>query len=177
MSAERAPRADRGPREPVEPAEHDAPLGRRRRRIRRLIAAFVVFQLVVPLTYYLRADRYDERFAWRMFSAVRLHSCQPVASEEVDGDEERIELGQVIHQAWINTMARNREDVIRAFLERRCEGDDEQDAADDRRRVILANHCRTASGRRLPPLVYERQCETGAEILPDPSALDEDRDR
>ena len=175
MPSQRAPRASRGPREPLEPAAHEAPVGRRRKRIRRLIGAFLLLQLVVPLTYYLRDDRYDERFAWRMFSAVRLHSCQPVATEELDGEEHAIDLPSVVHQAWINTMARNREDVIRAFLERRCEGDDLSEEADDLRSVRLVNHCRSTSGRRLAPLVYERSCETGAETLPDSTSLEDDR--
>lgn len=154
-------------RDDVEPAEQPVPMGRRRRLFRRILFGFLAFQLVVPLTYYVRADPYDERFAWRMFSAVRLHSCRPGASEVTDEGPRAIDMPKVIHQAWINTMARNREDVIRAFLAKRCEEEGVQE-------VTLSNSCVTPSGTRLAPQVYRRDCESGTEELPEELILEDE---
>ena len=158
---------DREPPDDVEPAELPVPMGRRRVLFRRVLFGFLAFQLIVPLTYYVRADPYDERFAWRMFSAVRLHSCRPTASEVVGGDERAVDMPKVIHQAWINTMARNREDVILAFLAKRCEEADVEAAT-------LTNVCVTPSGTRLAPQVYRRDCATGAEELPETLILEDE---
>ena len=38
----------------------------------RLIVAVVLAQLLIPLTYYSHRDPHDERFAWRMFSPMRM---------------------------------------------------------------------------------------------------------
>ena len=126
---------------------------------RRILAAFVLFQLVTPLTYYLRSDPYDERFAWRMFSAIRLHRCETSAKETVNGAEQTIELDRVIHRAWSNTMSRNRRDVIHRFLEHRC-------AASGAETVRLENACRTPANAELAPQVYTRQCESGETTEP-----------
>ncbi len=156
-----------GPGADIEPAELPVPMGRRRQLFRRVLFGFLAFQLIVPLTYYLRADPYDERFAWRMFSAVRLHSCRPSATEVADGGERQVDMPAVIHQAWINTMARNREDVIRAFLAKRCEEEDVQEAT-------LTNVCVTASGTRLAPQIYRRDCENGTEELPEQLIIEDE---
>jgi len=133
-----------------------------RERMRWIIAAFVLFQLVVPLTYYVRSDPYDERFAWRMFSAIRLHGCQTTA-QEITGEGPRpIDLSAVIHRAWITTMQRNRRDVIRRFLARRCEEDGVTS-------VELRNECRTPTGDQLAPQLYQRECATGE--VSEPGAL------
>jgi len=158
---EREPFAD------VEPAEKPVPMGQRRQLFRRILFVFLAFQLIVPLTYYVRADPYDERFAWRMFSAVRLHRCRPNASEVANGQERPVDMPKVIHQAWINTMARNREDVIRAFLAKRCEEEDVEEAT-------LSNVCVTPAGTRLAPQVYRRDCTSGAEDLPEQLILEEE---
>ena len=43
----------------------------------RWIALFLVVQMAVPASYYLRKDRHDERFSWRMFSTMRMAKCDP----------------------------------------------------------------------------------------------------
>jgi len=54
----------------------------------RFIAVFVIAQLLLPLHYYLaRKDPHDERFAWRMFSPMRMARCVPsVAIDIAVGD-------------------------------------------------------------------------------------------
>jgi hypothetical protein len=133
------------------------------------MAAFVLFQLIAPLTYYLRDDPYDERFAWRMFSAVRLYRCQTRAYDVLEDEDGRervrpVHLMSFVHVAWVTTLRRNRRDVVLAFLERRCE---ESDAS----RARLVNHCVGTDGRRLDPLVYERDCDSGEVTEPSASEL------
>lgn len=145
------------------------PRGQTRKRVTRFIGAFLAFQLLVPLTYYMRDDPYDERFAWRMFSAIRVYGCRTWAydiHEGPDGErrEQRLDLSKEIHVAWITTMRRNRRDVIHAFLRRRCEEPGVAAA-----RVI--NRCSTPDGERVGPLEYERDCETGEIDEPEDGAL------
>ena len=143
-------------------ASSAAPPPQRRRTILRLLGLFVLFQLVVPLTYYLRDDPYDERFAWRMFSAVRLHRCQTTALERRGDAEAPIPLSQILHRAWVNHLARNRRDVVHAFLRQRC-------AQDGVTRVVVRNDCVAPDGTALPPQVYSRDCRSGE--VEEPAAL------
>ncbi len=137
-----------------EGAYTDPPTGTARRKALRIIVAALAFQLVVPLTYYMRSDPYDERFAWRMFSAVRLHRCQTTATETVGEVEQSIALSRVIHRAWVNHLSRNRRDVVHAFLHRRCR---EEGVT----HVKVQNDCSTPDGATLEPQLYELECSTG----------------
>lgn len=132
------------------------PEGRRRERIRWLVVGLLLLQLVIPLRYYLGDDSYDERFSWRMFSAVRVIECRTVVHETV-GDPPRprpLRLMATIHEAWIETLKRNREEVIRAFLERRCE-------EEDVREVVLVNQCVGPAAEPVPLIEWKRDCESG----------------
>ncbi|MCB9538904.1 MAG: hypothetical protein H6704_21940 [Myxococcales bacterium] len=77
-----------------------------------LIAGFVALQIALPLSYYLGDDPYDERFAWRMFSPVRLARCTLQAFDETDGVRRPMRLGEDLHVVWINLMKRARRQVI-----------------------------------------------------------------
>jgi hypothetical protein len=82
-----------------------------------LIAIVVISQLVLPLHYYLvRRDPHDERFAWRMFSPMRMTEC----SLDMKVDKKRIDLSGEFHEAWIETAKRGRFVVIEAMAERMC---------------------------------------------------------
>jgi hypothetical protein len=59
-----------------------------------------------------------------------------------------------IHEAWIETLKRNRVEVIRAFLERRCEEDDVGE-------VVLVNQCVGPAGEAVPLIEWKRDCESG----------------
>jgi hypothetical protein len=133
-----------------------APDGPRRTWVRVVVAGFLLVQLLVPLRYYLGDDQYDERFSWRMFSATRVVRCRTIAHEAVGdpGTPRPVQLMATIHEAWIETLRRNREDVIRAFLARRC---DEEDV----REVVLVNQCVDAAEAPLPLIEWRRECETG----------------
>jgi hypothetical protein len=83
----------------------------------RFILAFLVSQLVIPLHYYvLRKDRHDERFAWRMFSPMRMTKCK--AAFVVDGQP--VNIGSEFHEAWGEMVERGRAAVIEEMAHRLC---------------------------------------------------------
>ena len=133
-----------------------------RRRVARGAMLLLAVQLLLPLTYYtVRGAPYDERFAWRMFSAIRLHRCTSEAVEiDVDGSASApLELRGLVHVGWVSLMRRNRQDVIEAFLRRRCE---EAGVA----AVRLENFCESSAGEALAPQRYVRHCASGEVELP-----------
>jgi hypothetical protein len=134
--------------------EGGEPDAKQKARVRIFLAVFLGLQALVPLRYYLGDDLYDERFSWRMFSAVRVQSCETYATERVSDGERPIDLNRAIHRAWVTTLSRNRADTIRAFLRRRC---DEEGVTS----VKVVNRCVEPDGERVPDLVYERDCESG----------------
>lgn len=78
----------------------------------RFILAFVALQLAIPLRYYLpHRDPQDERFAWRMFSPMRMAKCAPTFA--VDGAP--IEIGHEFHEAWKELADRGRFVVVEAM--------------------------------------------------------------
>ena len=83
------------------------------------IHVFVTAQLVLPALYFAREDEFDERFAWRMFSAERMAHCKPRFRV---GDAPRpAPLGRTFHEAWITLAERGRQDVLDAMGRRLCE--------------------------------------------------------
>lgn len=81
------------------------------------IAAILTLNALGPLRYYLLSqDPYDERFAWRMFSPVRMLRCE--ADFRLDGQQ--VELGSSFHAAWITLVQRGRMDVTEAVADRLC---------------------------------------------------------
>jgi hypothetical protein len=84
----------------------------------RFILAFLAVQLVAPLHYYLvRRDPHDERFAWRMFSPMRMAKCK--ADLSVDGQP--VNLYSEFHEAWIEIAQRGRFVVIEEMAQKLCE--------------------------------------------------------
>jgi hypothetical protein len=85
------------------------------------IAVFLAVQVIGPLSYYgCRDDRFDERFAWRMFSPERMVTCKPTFTVGT-GTGERVELGLTFHQAWIKTAQRGRVGVVDLMARELCE--------------------------------------------------------
>jgi hypothetical protein len=83
----------------------------------RLILAFVTLQLLLPLAYFARKDPHDERFAWRMFSPMRMARCTPSATI----DDVPFNLGGEFHEAWLELASRGRFTVIEAMGARLCD--------------------------------------------------------
>jgi hypothetical protein len=119
------------------------------------IALFVLFQLAMPLRYYLSGGGTDERFSWRMFSTVRMQSCEVTVDDivVVDGhpSPREVELRKVLHGAWVNVLERYRPRAVDKFLRRRCEQPGVQ-AARYRR------DCKDTDGDPRPTLEVELSC-------------------
>ena len=82
-----------------------------------VILVFVAVQLLWPLEYYVgRRDPHDERFAWRMFSPMRMTTCAPV----FDVAGEPVRLDSEFHEAWIELAKRGRFVVIEAMAQHLC---------------------------------------------------------
>jgi len=84
----------------------------------RFILAFLAIQLLAPLHYYLlRRDPHDERYAWRMFSPMRMARCD--AQLSIDG--EQVALYSKFHEAWVEIAQRGRFTVIEEMAAKLCE--------------------------------------------------------
>ena len=126
----------------------------------------VLLQIAVPASYYLwREDPDDERFAWRMFSAVRLKQCLVAAweSDEERGEKLRaVDLKRAVHASWQKLLDRGRRPVIEQFLASRCEPILDPDASAARRappaRTILERSCVSPAGRPLPGQRFVYHC-------------------
>lgn len=104
----------------------------------------VALQVAIPASYYFgRNDPDDERFAWRMFSAVRVKRCEVELREQRDGRFERVRLEPILHGGWRNALKRGRKRVIARLLEQRCR-EPGVEAAE------LVRTCKSAAGKRLP---------------------------
>ena len=124
----------------------------------QLFVAFLVFQGLVPLRYYLGAGGDDERFSWRMFSTRRMLQCSMEIVEQT-GMGPRAQLTQVSPQrdvqvAWLELLRRNRPRVVERYLERRCELSRPD-------RVRYTRSCVRSDGERLPEQRATLQCDSG----------------
>ena len=99
------------------------------------IAAFIASQIWLPLSYYLGNDPFDERFAWRMFSPVRLAKCSVQAYDYSDGSRTPIRLSAEVHHVWIKLLRRARQPVIDKVAETLCERRSQNGMADIRMAV------------------------------------------
>ena len=85
-----------------------------------VIGLVLAILVVTPLSYYtVRSDRYDERFAWRMFSSIRMARCK--VAPVVGNPPRPVLLRKTFHEAWINIARRGRRSVIRPMVEKICE--------------------------------------------------------
>ena len=107
------------------------------------IVGWVGLQVALPLSYYLGDDRFDERFAWRMFSPVRLSECRVKLVDRTDGAATIIRPNAELHEVWGNLLSRARSPVVHAYAKRWC----------DRRRD---------AGATAPALHAEITCENPA---------------
>ena len=99
------------------------------------IAAFVLLQFFVPLSYLAREDSSDDRFTWRSFTSSEAPRCETRATvERPDGQREEIDVEKSIHPDWVGYVRRGRRSVVDAFLQRQCN-------AGDVLQVELVNDC------------------------------------
>jgi hypothetical protein len=87
-------------------------------------SAFIVFwiavQIALPLAYYLGDDVFDERFAWRMFSPVRVVPCQTRFIDATAGGQSTVRATADVHEVWGALLTRARRDVMEAYARRWC---------------------------------------------------------
>jgi len=89
------------------------------------ICAYLIWQLSAPLTYYFASDEHDERFAWRMFSALGWTqqrcsvSVQEVTMNPLSGELPDQNLEEVLG-SWVNMLKGKRSVVVEKFLGSRC---------------------------------------------------------
>jgi hypothetical protein len=122
------------------PPAHPSP--KARRRTGALIAAFVALQFLIPLTYLAREDAADERFTWRTLDPPAAPACETSASlERFDGQRETISVRKLVHQDWVDYVARGRRAVVDAFLRKQCEVEGVLE-------VELVNRCDDERGTR-----------------------------
>jgi hypothetical protein len=141
------------------PAETAAP---RRRYENWIIALVLSFEVITPLTYYLGARGYDERFSWRMFSTLRLRDCKVRVTETPrDGSAAReVAVERDVQLAWLRLLERMRTAVVERYLERRC-------ASGEMAQVDFVCTCSDTDGRALPPTQRSMVCgETGSKEAP-----------
>jgi hypothetical protein len=82
-----------------------------------LILIVIAAGLLIPLRYYVRhRDPHDERFAWRMFSPMRMARCTP----RFLVNDQPYELRRAFHEAWVEMAERGRRRVIEAMGARVC---------------------------------------------------------
>ncbi len=121
--------------------------GRRRKTI--FIAAVVVFQLLLPVRYYASDDAFDERFAWRMFSPIRVVKCEAKWTE--GAARSRVIVSRDVPFIWTTLMKRARLDVFAGYAKHRCE---KLEAGGDVAQVYVDLVCHHPDGeprRPIPP--------------------------
>jgi hypothetical protein len=111
----------------------------------------VAVQVAIPASYYLRSDRDDERFAWRMFSAVRVKSCEVKLRERRAGVFANADLERLLHASWRSSLARGRRRVIERFMQKRC-----TDASLEA--VEFVRTCRAVDRKKEPPERLRLDC-------------------
>lgn len=122
------------------------------------IAAFLLVQILVPLSYYTGDRGNDERFAWRMFSTVRQQLLSQRASSVVvepadsNGMAWRVTLvDQLVSEPWVEFIEQDQRIVVDRFLEWRCK---RGDSGEVRLEVKRWN----ADGHSLPTVRHSIDC-------------------
>ena len=133
---------------------HHPKKGWQRRCADVLIFGVLVASAAIPATYYLGERDYDERFAWRMFSATRAEQCRVAVQETIEPESSPrpVVLQRVIHKAWENGLRRRRPDIMEAFFRFRC-------AQTSASSVTLMRRCVRADRTRMPDDVVTHRCE------------------
>ncbi|MBX3156184.1 MAG: hypothetical protein KF773_09305 [Deltaproteobacteria bacterium] len=84
----------------------------------RVILLVVVGGLALPIHYYMPAHRdpHDERYAWRMFSPMRMAKCDA----KVTKNGAPLDPYTEFHEAWVTLAKRGRFHVIERMGEHLC---------------------------------------------------------
>ncbi len=104
------------------------------------IAIVLASQILLPLRYYVGDDLFDERFAWRMFSPIRVTGCGVSWFEVQDGVRTPVQPATEIPVPWASLMRRARQPVIVGYARHRCERMRGQVAEPDLRAAVTCAH-------------------------------------
>lgn len=114
---------------------------------------------MVPLRYYLRENRRDERFAWRIFSALAIapYRCDVRVQDFSHGEQlgREVNLGRALHDAWIAKLRQGQDAVMVRFLRARCRSDPRVDA------VEFSRTCRREDRTPAPRMRVRLDCRSG----------------
>lgn len=109
----------------VNQGEAFAPSPTMRRWIGIGIAAFLLVQTLIPLSYYWNDEPTSERFSWRMFSSVDLSTWDTQITELVEQGNEVVEQQVPIHaelqETYVKAIQRAQFDIVEAFMRQRAE--------------------------------------------------------
>lgn len=139
------------------------PPGKVRSSISVIIALFIIWQILLPASYYLGTDPdiYDERFSWRMFSSTIRQTCifnvnEYIRSSDGNAVTRSVDLRRTVDQIWIDQVAKNVQPVIRKLLNRRCKNNPMVTE------VRFTRNCRTpGSFNPVPEDSISLDCDTG----------------
>jgi hypothetical protein len=126
------------------------------------IVLYLLWQIAVPLSYYVGGDVDEERFSWRMISGVWLlhRTCALSVSESVaatgaggvSSESRQLNLERTLHASLILQLRRNQRPVVEKFLRTRCESDPSVTG------VKFNRTC--AVGSRMPPVHLQFDCRS-----------------
>jgi hypothetical protein len=130
-----------------------------RRLIGLGIAMFLTWQVLVPLGYYRAENRRDERFAWRIFSALAIAPwrCGVRVQDFTDGAApgRDVDLSYTLHDAWIVALRQGQDAVVESVLRARCASNATVAA------VELTRTCRAPDARPAPQMHVRLDCRSG----------------
>ena len=140
-----------------------APRGPRRLCASVFIALFLLIQAVIPATYYLSANRDDERFCWRMFSTVKVHHvihatyCTANVYQHVERSDhvvtQPVQIETMLPRVWIAALTRSQVDVIWKVFNRCCD-------AQSVHEVRLEVTCPKMNQFSFEPVQWAMDCDT-----------------
>ncbi len=125
------------------------------------IAAYLLCQLALPLSYYAGEDKSDERFAWRMFSTIHFlrKTCVLSLGEWRPGGRLRPltneELINTVPRRWMKLFFRNWVAIVEKVLRSHCRKNPALSAVELRRKCDAAD----GSGKTLDSI--KMSCPTG----------------
>jgi hypothetical protein len=134
-----------------------------RRLIGLGIAVFLTWQVLLPLGYYRAENRRDERFAWRIFSAlaiapwrcdVRVQEFADGASGDASGGRD-VDLSRTLHDAWTMALRQGQDAVVERVLRARCASSASVAA------VELSRVCSAPDARPAPQMRVRLDCRSG----------------
>lgn len=108
--------------EALEQRAFEMPSPRRRPWIAFAIAAFLISQIVIPLSYYLGDEPTSERFAWRMFSSIDLSTWKTEISAVVEENGQLVvrdvPLRAILQESHWKMVERGQLDVVEPLMQK-----------------------------------------------------------